>query len=99
MQALQKKMMQDLEDRGKYMSKETKAKLADVEKKLTKAKEDREALVKSMKSEIEKAVGDVAVKKNVPMVIGAVVLNLDTTTNQDLTDLSLLAVKQLRSKP
>lgn len=99
LQALQKKMMQDLEDRGKYMSKETKAKLADVEKKLTKAKEDREALVKSMKSEIEKAVGDVAVKKNVPMVIGAVVLNLDTTTNQDLTDLSLVAVKQLRSKP
>ncbi len=97
LKVIQEGLMKNLADRSKFMDKETKVKLDQVEKNLVKAKDERKALFKSMSEEINKAVGDVATKQKIAMVIGDVYLNLDKAY-PDLTDFSMVAVKQLRSK-
>jgi hypothetical protein len=97
LKVIQDGLMKNLADRAKFMDKETKVKMDQVEKNLTKAIDERKALFKSMSEEINKAVGDVATKQKIAMVIGDVYLNLDKAY-PDLTDFSMVAVKQLRSK-
>ena len=98
-QARLKKVQQDLMDtmssHSKFMDKETKAKMEKLEANLKKAKDEHKQLFLSMSGDISKAVGGVADKQKVPMVLGEVVYS-NTGTIPDLTDLSMVAVKQLR---
>lgn len=80
--------------RTDFLDKATKAKLEQVKQDLEKARADRKQVFDKMLADLDKAVGKVAEKKNIPCVVGQFVVNNDLT---DLTDLSMVEVKQIGS--
>ena len=85
-----------LRDQETNLDAATKAKLEQAKAGLKKTKDERDALLKKIVADVKGAVGKVAEKKNVPMVIGDVFYSASGIT--DLTDLSMVAVKESGSK-
>jgi len=83
------------EEKKKTLSAKTKQKVAALDKQIEKVQKERDALYDRMIADINKVVAGVAEKKEVPMVIGQVIYN---RTCQDLTDFSMVGVKQLGSR-
>lgn len=72
------------------VSDDTKKKMEDVKAKITDLKAQRKEVYDAMVVDLQKIVGEVAEKQNVPQVVGSCVVNVDCV---DLTDLAMVAVK------
>lgn len=92
--ALNTQLQKQFAGRTDFLDKATKAKLEQVKQDLEKARADRKQVFDKMLADLEKAVGKVAEKKDIPCVVGQFVVNNDLT---DLTDLSMVEVKQIGS--
>lgn len=83
------------EEKKKNLDSKTQQKIAALEKQIEKVQKERDVLYDRMIADINGVVGEVAKKKDIPMVLGQVVFN---RTCQDLTDFSMVGVKQLGSR-
>lgn len=92
---LEQDLQAEILKRKDSLDKKSKAKLEQLENDLEKARADRKLVFEKMRSDISTAVGKVAESKSIPCVIGAYVENLELT---DLSDLSMVEVKQLVSR-
>ena len=95
LKAVEQRLLATMKDRNLFLDKDTKLKLTNLEKQLTKAKDERKQLYNSMAEDINKAVGSVASKQKVGMVLGEVYYAKPDLP--DLTDLSMVSLKQLGS--
>jgi hypothetical protein len=93
---LEADIKQELGKRRDFLDKATQAKLAQAEKNLEKARADRKQVYDKMLSDVGQVVGKVAEKQQVPYVIGRF-LYADKEL-ADLTDLSMVEVKQIGSR-
>ena len=75
------------------VSDETRKKMDDVKAKIEDLQKQRKALHDSMVASLSEIVGGVAQKQHVETVVGAYIVNIDCV---DLTDLSMVALKQSR---
>lgn len=91
---LDQQLRKQFEGRTDFLDKATKEKLEQVKQDLEKAQADRKQVYEKMLADIGMAVGKVAGKKEIPCVIGQFVVN---THLEDLTDLSMVEVKQIGS--
>lgn len=90
---LQSQLAEMVEHSAENVSEDTRKKMDDTEAKIKELKEQRKELYDAMLDELKGIVGGVAEKQNVPSVVGAYIVNVNCT---DLTDLSMVAVKQMR---
>ena len=88
---LQGQLKEIVEKSADQVSKETKAKMDDVKGRIAALQSQRKGLYDQMVQDLSQKVGEVARKQNIPSVIGKFVVNLTCT---DLTDLTMVAVKQ-----
>lgn len=96
LKSLEEQLKHDIEERSKHLSKAGQAKLDKAKAHLEKVKTDRKAVYDKILADLDKAVGKVAVKKGVLSVI-SVDPNSFYQELTDLTDLSLVEVKQIGS--
>ena len=94
LEAYQEELKELFEQSRKNVDAKSKQKMDAVTKQIEKVQKERDALYDRMVADINKVVGGVAEKKDVPMVIGQVIYN---RTCEDLTDFSMVGVKQLGS--
>ncbi len=92
---LEKTIKAELTRRSDFLDKATQAKLDQVKRDLEKVRAERKQLYEKMLADLSEMVGKVAQKKNVPGVIGQSLVNIDL---EDLTDLSMVEVKQMESR-
>ncbi|MBS2038692.1 hypothetical protein JST97_27170 [bacterium] len=99
---LEKDLQEQLSKRTDFLDKKSKARLAEIDKSMEKCRSDYKLIYERMRVDLEKMVGSVAKKKN----IGCVISVMPTSANsvgeqnlklQDLTDLSMVEVKQMGS--
>ena len=90
---LQSQLAEMVEHSAENVSEDTRKKMDDTEAKIKELKAQRKELYDAMLDELKGIVGGVAEKQNVPSVVGAYIVNVNCT---DLTDLSMVAVKQMR---
>lgn len=88
---LSKQLKEMVEQSTDQVSDDTKKKMETVKAKLEELQAQRKELFDAMMADLSTIVGEVADKQDVPSVIGKVVVNLHC---KDLTDLSMVAVKQ-----
>lgn len=89
--SLSTQLKQMVEDSADQVSDVTKKKMEDVEAQVKELEGQRKELYDKMLADLSTIVGEVAEKQDVPAVIGKFVVNLHC---KDLTDLSMVAVKQ-----
>ena len=94
LQQLEKELQQQLAKRTDFLDKKSKARLAEIDKSLEKCKADYKIVYDKMKDDLGKMVGKVAKQKHVECVIS---INKDNVNFelQDLTDLSMVELKQM----
>ncbi len=98
LQQLEKELQQQLAKRTDFLDQKSKARLAEIDKSLDKCKADYKIIYDKMRADLNTMVGKVAQKKNAACVIsiykgrGMEDVNLEL---QDLTDLSMVEVKQM----
>lgn len=95
LEAYQEELKELFEQSKKNLDAKSKEKMAAIDKQIEKVQKERDALYDRMVADINKVVAGVAEKKDVPMVLGQVVYN---RTCEDLTDFSMVGVKQLGSR-
>lgn len=88
---LSKQLKEMVDQSTDDVSDDTKKKMDTVKAKLEEFQAQRKELYEKMVADLSTLVGEVAKKQNVPSVIGKFVVNLHC---KDLTDLSMVAVKQ-----
>ena len=89
---LEKDLQEQLSKRTDFLDKKSKARLAEIDKSLEKCKADRKIVYDKMREDLAKMVGKVADQKHFQCVIGNFLI---APGLQDLTDLSMVEVKQM----
>jgi hypothetical protein len=91
---LERQLQEDMERRSKNLSQKAKQQLEKAKAELKKAEADYKVVYDKVQADLAAAVGKIASKQNIPCVLGTYVVNVEL---EDLTDLSVVSVKQIGS--
>lgn len=99
---LEKELQEQLSKRTDFLDKKSKERLAEIDKSMEKCRADYKLIYEKMRGDLDKMVGAVAKKKNVSCVISVIPsssaqMGEQNFKLQDLTDLSMVEVKQMGS--